>query len=152
MIFVLCPRSTVNQDVIHKNLEELSEKLAQDCGHHGLERSWGIRQVEGHDDKLKMSKAGPESRFVLVASPYSDLMKALLEVDFRENYHPHETIENLLNARELELILDGHRIQSAVVYAHAEFPVLVLDHKDCCNIRRNRQFYHPRSSMLSNCC
>src|SRR6185437_11670388 len=95
-----------------------------------------VRQTEGQDTELEVSIASAEGRLRYVTLGDTNLMVTGPEIELREVLRALKPIEQLVDARQRVVVLDGHVVQRTVVDAHTQLAILLLHEQDGCTERR----------------
>lgn len=127
MILVFLQRRDVYQNVIEKDDHELTCVLGEDRVREALERRRRVRLAEWHHTKLKVAVMHLKSRLLLINLPHTNLVIARAQVQLREVGNTCQLIQQLVDDRQGELVLDRHQIQSPVVNAETPATILLFD-------------------------
>jgi hypothetical protein len=92
-----------------------------------LEGGWPVAESERHDQKFEEGVMRPECCLVDVGRPHADLVVSGSEVELGEEAGAMELVQQLVDDRDGEHILDGYGVQRAVVDAEPPRAVRFLD-------------------------
>jgi hypothetical protein len=74
MTDVFFPGFAINQDIVEKDYDKLTEVLLKQSVHSVLKGGWGVAEAKGHHQKLIVAEVGAERRFVNIIRGHADLM------------------------------------------------------------------------------
>src|SRR3979490_2313996 len=100
-----------------------------------------VCESEVHYQWFKKSAVCPESSFPLITFLDADVVVAPPDVQFCEVLRAAKSVNEIINKRKGESVLDSDLIQSAVVLDKSEAAILLLDEEDWGSDRRFRWAY-----------
>jgi hypothetical protein len=116
-----------NEDVVNVHDDRLVEEGAENILNQGLKGGRGIRETKGHHLVLVVPVSRAESGLVDVIFVDANLVVSPPEVDLSEHFRTKESVGEVINEGDGESVLDGDVVESAVVDAHTQCAVFLLD-------------------------
>jgi hypothetical protein len=116
---VISPRPAVNQNVVKKYQDEAAEERPEHIIHQGLECRRGVAEAERHHKELVQAIMCTERRLVDVLRAHAHLVITRAQVQLGEELSAMELVEELLDHRDREGVLDRQRVERAVVDAES---------------------------------
>jgi hypothetical protein len=98
----------------------------QDVVHQGLERHWGIRQTEGHDEELKLPMVRVEGFLGDVSIVHPDLVIAAAQIQLREKSCTAQLVQQLINDRDRIHVTHHLSIEGTVLDAKLPGAIVLL--------------------------
>ena len=126
VLFILA----VDEDVINVDNDKLVKVGSEDILHKSLEGSWGIGETKRHDSELIMTIVGPEGSFLHIIWMNADLIISPMKINLREYLGMVESVQEVINQGNGELILDGDLVQCLIVNAYVQASILFLHEDD----------------------
>jgi len=126
---VIGPRRTVNKDVVKKDKHEPSEEGPENVVHQRLECGRSVAETEWHDEELIESIVGPERRLVDVGGQHAYLVISGAQIELGEEAGAMQLVQQLVDHRDREGILDGEGVQGPIVDVETPPAVRLLDEK-----------------------
>ena len=124
--------SAEDQDVIEVHDDELVEEWLEDLIHGTHECSRSVGQAKREDSPLEVTVTSAKRGLVHILIFNADLVVARAKVNLGEDARAHETIDELFDARERILVLDGDLVQRTVIDSHEETAILLAREDDRC--------------------
>jgi hypothetical protein len=109
----------------------MTDKRTKDMIHEALEGGGGITQAKGHDQKIIVTLMSSKGSLGYVKFLHTYLVVARTQIRFSEVSSTTQLIQEIINDRNGELILDGELIEGMKVgtYATSTFFPKYHDHK-----------------------
>jgi len=119
MLCMLLLIAKIYQDIIDEDHHKLVQFGHEHRIHEIHEMSRCICETEGHDEILIEPIPHRESSLRYIFRTDLDLMIPKSQINLGEYLGFRQLVKQDINVRKRVLILDGHRIQGAIVHAHA---------------------------------
>ena len=107
-------------EVVHENFSSVAKEVGEDCRHTSLKRRGGVAQSEWHASQGECAKGTCERRLLLIVKMNSNLIVARISIEEAEVTQSCQSVQDLVDEREWEVILFRGRVQLPI--ADANFP------------------------------
>ena len=121
----------VNEEVIHVNDKPFfCNHVAKRVVHEALEGGGGISETKEHHGWFEESLIGDKGGFPLMPVLDSDIIIPPSNVEFGEDFHPLEFINEVRNEWEGVCVADSVFVNVAIVLARSKTTVFLLDEEE----------------------
>ncbi|GBG80709.1 hypothetical protein CBR_g31166 [Chara braunii] len=120
----------VHQDVVEVDEYESIQHVSELRCHGRLECGWGIRKAKTHNQPFEMPISRLKRRLVAVLLPDLELVISRFEVKIGEELGAAQPFEEVVDARERADVLDGLRVELAIIDAQPQVLVLLPDEEN----------------------
>ena len=119
MLEMLNPCFTIDEDIIKEDRNEVLQVAIEYFIHQCLECGRSIIEAKGHDKKLKVAIICAKSHFRDIILMNLNLVIPRMEIQLGEKMSTMKLIKNLINNRNMKLILDCDVIKCLKVNVEA---------------------------------
>jgi hypothetical protein len=98
--------------------------------HEACECCWGITQPKWHHQELIQLIPHPHSNLLNNFIYYSNLIVVKLDINSAKMFTPIESIQQIIDAKHMIVVLYGYFVQSMVVNAHSQIAILLINKQD----------------------
>ena len=105
---------TIDEDIVEKNKDELTDERPEKIIHFCLEGRGGITEPKQHNIVLVVAVVSTESSFVYVCWCHSNLMKSLCEVHSRDPGGVMEVVQELVDGGNWESIFNSDGVECTI--------------------------------------
>jgi hypothetical protein len=113
------PSFTIDENIIKENYDKMMEKRMEDMIHEALEGGEGITQAKGHEQKLIVTLVSLKGSLRYVSFFHTYLVVARTQIKFSGVLRTTQLIQEIINDRNVELVLDCELIEGTQVETHA---------------------------------
>ena len=157
MLQVLLLGAAEDEDVIQKAQHARIQHICERLIHQLHERTRCVAQAHRQHCVFEVPKASAECGLLAVLRLNGDLMKAVAQVDRREELRAMRAVEQLVHQRQRVLVLHGHLVERAIVNHHARRSVLLHHDQRHAAVRRRRWLQDTGTQpivnvLLQHCC
>jgi hypothetical protein len=133
----------IDEDIIDKDHDKFIELLHEHGVHEVHEVGGGISESERHYQELVKTITSGKSGFRNVARSNLVLVVARTKVDLREDFGTSQLIKKNVDSGKRVFVFDGDCIERAVIYAHSQATIFLLDKESRATPRRRARANIP---------
>jgi hypothetical protein len=119
-----------DKEIIEVGEEKVGDVVTKDVGDEVLKDGWRVGETEGHDEILEMAASTPESGLPLVTRADANKVVSRTKIDLGEILSALDAVEEYGGEGKRVAILDGARVEVAVVDAWTQGAVCLFNEED----------------------
>jgi hypothetical protein len=119
----------IDENVVDEDHDEFVRLRHEHGVHEVHEVGWGICKSERHYQDLVKTITSGKSGFRNVPRSNLDLVVARMKVDLREDFGTSQLIKKNIDSEKRVFVFDGDCIERAVIDAHPQATIILLDKK-----------------------